>query len=194
MLNIPVVLGSVRESRRSIHPAKWMVEKLKAAGVETQLVDFKELPLPFFDSPIVPVGLKGKYPYPNVQKWSDIAVAADGFVIVTPEYNHGYPAIIKNALDWLFMEFKNKPFGFVGVSDGTFAGARSIEQLRTIIGNFSAFDIRDVIMFGKVQDIFDEQGKLLDESYNKRAQTFIKALLEVAEALKPIRPSLRNTK
>ena len=190
-LNIPVVLGSVREGRRSIHPAKWMVKKLSESGVNTQLVDFKELPLPFMDSPLVPVALKGKYPHPNVQKWSQIALAADGFVLVVPEYNHSFSAVLKNALDWLFMEFKNKAFGFVGVSDGTFAGARAIELLRPIIGNFSAFDIRDAIMFGNVQDSFDEQGKLLDESYNKRAENFIKSLTEVAEALKSIRPKLQ---
>ena len=190
MLNIPVILGSVREGRRSIHPAKWMVEKLKAAGVETRLVDFKELPLPFFDSALMPLSLKGKYPHENVQKWSSIALAADAFVLIVSENNHSYTAVLKNAIDWLYREYDKKPFGLVGVSDGTFAGARAIEHLRPVIENFGAVGIRETLMFGKVQTIFNEQGNLLDESYNKRVENFIQVLTSTAEVLKPLRPKL----
>ena len=189
-LNIPVILGSVREGRKSIHPAKWMVEKLKAAGVETQLVDFKELPLPFFDSELMPLALKGKYPHENVQKWSSIALAADAFVLIVSENNHSYTAVLKNALDWLYREYDKKVFGLVGISDGTFAGARAVEHLRPIIENFGAFAIREAVMFGKVQNIFDAEGKLLDETYNKRVENFISVLTSSAEVMKPLRPKL----
>jgi len=67
-LNIPVVLGSVREGRRSMFPARLIHERIKALGHESQIVDFKEIPLPFYDSVMLPVQMKGKYPYPNVQK------------------------------------------------------------------------------------------------------------------------------
>lgn len=187
ILNIPVVLGSVREGRRSIYPAKLLVEKLRDKGVETQLVDFKDLPLPFFDSPLVPVALKGNYPYPNVQKWSGVARVADAFVFVTPEYNHGYPAVLKNALDWLYLEFEKKPAGLVGVSDGSFAAARAIEQLRPVLENFSMFGIRETLMFGKVQETFDQQGRLLDESYLKKIESFLTSLLFAARAMKQAR-------
>ncbi len=190
MLNIPVVLGSVREGRRSLAPAELIVEKIQELGATSQLVDFKELPLPFFDSPIPPVGLKGVYPYPNVQKWSEIALSADAFVIVTPEYNHSFPAIIKNALDWLYKEFEKKPFGLVGVSDGSYGGSRAIEHLRPVIENFGAFAIRETVNFTKAPTMFNEQGNLIDEAYLKRIDNFLKSLILHAETLKPIRPKL----
>jgi len=185
--NIPVVLGSVRKGRQSIHPANFLVEAIKQAGHESQPVDFKEMPLPFFDSEKLPIELKGKYENDNVQKWSDIAKVADAFVLVTPEYNHGYSAVLKNALDWLYLEFGKKPFGLVGVSDGSFAGLRAMEQLRPIIENFGAFAIRETLNFGRVQDTFDDQGKLLDEAYNKRTQRFLDSLVFFADALKKAR-------
>jgi len=185
MYNIPVILGSVREGRRSLAPAQHIVEKIKAMGFETQLVDFKELSLPFYDAPTVPVVYYKKgYPNPNAQKWSGIARAADGFVIVTPEYNHGYPAVLKNALDWLYLEFERKPFGLVGVSDGRVAGARVIEQLRTVIENFGAMAVRETVMLGPIDQYFDLEGKLLDDSFDKRVEGMVHSLVWWLEKLK----------
>ena len=188
---IPVVLGSVREQRRSLAPAKLLVEKIKALGHESELVDFKEMPLPFYDLPTVPVGLKGIYPNENAQKWSNIAKRADAFVLVVSEYNHGYSAVLKNALDWLYMEFNRKPFGMVGVSDGKYGAMRGMEQLRQVIENFGAMAIREVVAFGPAQDAFDAEGKLTDESYLKKVDGMLKVLVEFAEALKPIRQELK---
>lgn len=184
MLNIPVILGSVREGRKSFFPAKFIVQKILDAGHASQLVDFKEMPLPFFDNALMPVQMKGKYPNENIQKWSDIAYSADAFVIVTPEYNHGYPGVLKNALDWLFLEFDHKPVGLVGVSDGLVAGARVIEQLRPIMENFTMFALRETVMFAKAQDAFDKDGKLIDESYNKKVDGLLKSLIKSAEIMK----------
>ena len=187
MLNIPVILGSVREGRLSDGPAKLIVEKIKAAGYESQLVDFKVLPLPFFDSPLVPVALKGKYPHENVQKWSQIARAADALVLIASEYNHGYTAVLKNALDWLYLEFEKKPFGLVGVSDGRMGGIRATEQLRPVIENFGAVAIRETILFSEADKILDAQCNLLDASYDGKINRFIKSLVWWAEALKKAR-------
>jgi NAD(P)H-dependent FMN reductase len=184
MLNIPVILGSVREQRKSIFPAKLMVQKIREAGHTSELVDFKEMPLPFFDSALMPVQLKGKYPYPNVQKWSEIAHKADAFVVVTPEYNHGYSGVLKNAFDWLYLEFDHKPVGLAGVSSGSIAAARAIEQLRPIMENFTMFAIRETVGFGPVSAVFDKDGKLLDETYNKKIDGMLAALVKVAEIMK----------
>ncbi len=184
MLNIPVILGSVREGGKSIFPARLMVEKITALGHTSELVDFKELPLPFFDSALLPVQLKGKYPYPNVQKWSGVAYKADAFVVIAPEYNHGYSAVLKNAFDWLYLEFDHKPVGLVGTSSGTIAGSRAIEQLRPIMENFSMFSIRETVGFGTVQNTFDDSGKLLDESYHKKIDGFLQSLIKSAEIMK----------
>ena len=188
MLNIPIILGSVREGRKSEAPAKYILEKVKAAGHESQLVDFKELPLPFYNGDTVPVVYhKNGYPDANAQKWSNVARAADAFIIVSPEYNHGYPAVLKNALDWGYLEFEKKPFGLVGVSNGTTAGARMIENLRPIIQNFNAMSIRETIMLGPVEKYFGDDGKLLDESLNKKIDGLLSSLVWWAEALKKAR-------
>lgn len=184
-MNIPVILGSVREGRKSEAPARFIVQKILDAGHQAQLVDFKEMPLPFFDNALMPVQMKGKYPTPNIQKWSEIAYNADAFVIVTPEYNHGYPAVLKNALDWLYLEFDHKPVGLVGVSNGLVAGARVIEQLRPIMENFSMFAIRETVMFANAQDVFDAQGKLIDQSYDKKVDGMMQSLIKSAEIMKP---------
>ncbi len=187
MLNIPVVLGSVRKERRSLYPAKYLENKIKALGHMSQVVDFVEMPLPFFDSPMVPVGLKGIYPYENVQKWSEIAKNADAFVLIVSEYNHGYTGVLKNALDWLYNEFTQKPFGLCGVSDGKFGGLRAMEQIRPVIENFGAVAIRETVPFGPVQNAFDETGNLTDESYEKKADGLLKNLVWWAEALSKAR-------
>jgi len=186
-LNIPVILGSVREGRNSEKPAKFLVEKIKATGHTSELVDFKELPLPFLDSKEEPSDLNKVYPYPNVQKWSAIADAADGFVIVVPEYNHAYPGVLKNALDWLYSEFDHKPVGLVGVSNGQVGGARAIEHLRPVIETFSMYAIRETVMFVRAQNVFDENGKLLDDVYNKKVDGMLKSLFWSAEAMKKAR-------
>lgn len=185
MLNIPVILGSVREGRRSEAVARYVHEKVKAAGHESVLVDFKELSLPFYNAPTVPVVyFKKGYPNENAQKWSNIARAADAFIIVTPEYNHGYPAVLKNALDWLYLEFEKKAFGLVGVSDGRVAGARVIEQLRTVIENYAAVAMRETVMVGPVEKYFDNEGKLIEPSLETRVEGLLTSLVWWAEVLK----------
>jgi NAD(P)H-dependent FMN reductase len=187
-LNIPIILGSVREGRKSEAPAKYILEKVKSAGHTTQLVDFKEMPLPFYNGLTVPVVyFKTKYPNENAERWSQIARAADAFIIVSPEYNHGYSAVLKNALDWGYLEFEKKPFGLVGVSNGTTAGARMIENLRPIIENFGTVAIRETVMIGPVEKYFDASGKLLDESLNKKIDGLLASLTWWAEALKRAR-------
>ncbi len=187
MLNIPVILGSIREGRRSFFPAKLMVEKLKAAGIDTQLVDFKELPLPILNCSKEPGEYEKIYPDPNVQKWSKIADAADAFIFIVPEYNFGYTAVLKNALDWLYPELRFKAAGLVGVSTGPTGGARAIQQFRGVLSSFNIFDIRETVQFANVQKVFDENGNLLDENYNKRIDGLIKSLAKAAEIMKKFR-------
>jgi NAD(P)H-dependent FMN reductase len=89
------------------------------------------------------------------------------------------------------MEFNRKPFGMVGVSDGKYGAMRGMEQLRQVIENFGAVAMREVVPFGPVQDAFDAEGKLVDESYLKKIDGLLKVLVEFAEALKNIRPVLK---
>jgi NAD(P)H-dependent FMN reductase len=127
---ISVIVGSTREGRFSEKPARWILQQLKRReGVEARLLDLREFPMPFFDQP-VPPAMPGRAPYENatVRKWTAAIAEADGFIFVTPEYNYGPAAVLKNALDWVYPEWNRKAAAFV--SYGGAAGARSVQQLR----------------------------------------------------------------
>lgn len=186
-LNIPVVCGSVRVKRNSLIVSRYFAKRLQDAGHNSMVVDFVELPLPFVNSDPNPSKLKKQYPDANVQKWSAIADAADAFILVAPEYNHGISAVLKNALDWLYPEFKHKPVALVGVSDGAGSGIRAVEQLRPLMANFSMYDIREGVNFASAQNVFDADSNLLDESYLKRIDGLLTSLAQVAEVMKALR-------
>ncbi len=187
LLNIPVVCGSIRPNRKSIYPAQYIHDIIAKAGHTTQLVDFTTLELPFVDTLMAPGKLKKQYPYESVQAWSAIADSADGFVFVSPEYNHSIPGVFKNALDWLSPEFTNKPVGLVGVSDGAVGGARMIEHLRAIVENFGMWGLKETVMFKKTQDVFDEQGQLLDMAYEKQVNGLLDSLYKKSKVLRALR-------
>ena len=131
-IGIKIILGSIRSNRFGQKPANWVLDELKKRDdVDVELLDLLDYPMPMFDSPTSPSMMGMKYPNPIVQKWSDKINGADAYVMVTPEYNHGYPASLKNALDWLSPEWSRKVVGFVGY--GSASGARSIEQLRQVV-------------------------------------------------------------
>ena len=130
MTVISVIVGSIRQARFSEKPAQWVLQHLKdRTGVDTRLLDLRDFPMPFFDQP-VPPAMPGRAPYENevVKRWTAEIARSDGFVFVTPEYNYGPPAVLKNALDWVYPEWNRKAAAFV--SYGSVAGARSVQQLR----------------------------------------------------------------
>ena len=130
MTIISVIVGSTRQGRFSEKPAQWIFEHLgKRKEIETRLLDLRDFPMPFFDQ-AVPPSMPGRPPYPNevVQKWTAQIGASDGFVFVTPEYNYGTSAVLKNAIDWVYPEWNRKAAAFV--SYGSVMGARAVQQLR----------------------------------------------------------------
>jgi NAD(P)H-dependent FMN reductase len=130
MTVISVIVGSTREGRFSEKPAHWILQHLKKrAGVEARLLDLRDFPMPFFDQ-AVPPAMPGRAPYENnvVKKWTAAIAQSDGFVFVTPEYNYGPPAVLKNAIDWVYQEWNRKAAAFV--SYGSASGVRSVQQLR----------------------------------------------------------------
>jgi len=130
MTVISVIVGSTREGRFSEKPAKWIWGHLKRRdGVDARLLDLRDFPMPFFDQPVSPA-TPGRPPYDNVvvKKWTAAIALSDGFIFVTPEYNYGPPAVLKNAIDWVYPEWNRKAAGFV--SYGSAVGARGVQQLR----------------------------------------------------------------
>ncbi len=130
MTVISVIVGSTRENRFSEKPAKWILQHLKKRdGVDARLLDLRDFPMPFFDQPATPA-TPGRAPYKNdvVQTWTAAIAQSDAFVFVTPEYNYGTSAVLKNAIDWVYPEWNRKAAAFV--SYGSALGARSVQQLR----------------------------------------------------------------
>ena len=114
MTKISVIVGSTRQGRFSEKPAQWILQHLRNRdGVEVQLLDLRDFPMPFFDQPLTPA-LPGRTPYENevVKRWT-VQIASDGFVFVTPEYNYGTSAVLKNAIDWVYPEWNRKAAAFV---------------------------------------------------------------------------------
>ncbi len=130
-MKIQVIIGSTRQNRISDKPAQWIYEYTRTRPeLEAELLDLRDYPLPLFDEPTAPLHLQGKYSDERVQMWSKKIAEADGYIVVSPEYNHGYPAVLKNAIDVIYPEWNNKPIGFM--SYGTLGGGRVVEQLRLV--------------------------------------------------------------
>lgn len=130
-LKIKVIVGSTRANRFSEKPAQWIFDLAKQrADLDVELLDLRDYPLPFFEEALPPGLAKDNYTDPRVVKWRDKVKDADGFIICTPEYNHGYPAVLKNALDYTYFAWARKAVAFVAW--GGVGGARVVEQLRLV--------------------------------------------------------------
>jgi NAD(P)H-dependent FMN reductase len=141
-LKILVILGSTREGRFGDKPAQWIRDFLSRDDrLQVELVDLRDWPLPMFDQPKSPTRVTdGDYGHPVASRWAAKVGEADGFVIVAAEYNHGYTAVLKNALDWIYAEWRRKPVTFVGY--GNAGGARAVEQLRQVAVEFQMAPIK----------------------------------------------------
>ncbi len=174
-LFLPVILGTPRQGRESEHAARLVYEQTKKrAGVETELIDVRTLPMKLDDA-----GEQMKDP-----KFSATIDRCDGFIIVTPEYNHGYPGLLKHALDMNLKEYIHKAVGICGVSAGAFGGARVIENLLPVIRELGAVAIFEDVNFGKVGSLFDERGELLDQNFIRRIDKFLNELIWMAKVLR----------
>ncbi len=185
MVKVQIILGSTRENRAGWRIANWVYEQAKLRkDMEAELVDLKAWPLPFYDEAAPVPMLKGKYKEPLAKKWSEKISGADGYIIVTPEYNHGYPAVLKNALDYLYFEWSKKPVSFVSYG-GFVGGSRAVEQLRQVVIELQMAPMRQAVHFIHVYKMTDEE--LQHEDNNKQAQGMFDQLVWWAEALKAAR-------
>ncbi len=174
-LFIPVILGTARMGRMSLHAARLVTGELgKCAGIETDLIDIAKLPLPTNDAG-------------EAIKHADFSAKmskADALVVVSPEYNHGYSGLLKHVLDSCLKEYIHKAVGIVGVSAGPFGGARVIENLLPVMRELGLVTIFWDVNFSSVQKVFAEDGRLLDDSYIRRTDKFLRELIWMAKALR----------
>ena len=174
-LFVPVILGTPRQGRLSEHAAELMRARIAARlEVETELIDIAKLSIPVTDAG---------------EAVKDAAFAetmnrADALVIVAPEYNHGYPGLLKHVLDTNLKEYVHKAAGIVGVSAGVFGGARVIQNLIPVLRELGLVTIFWDVNFTSVGSRFDEDGNLLDESFLPRIDKFLDELLWMAETLR----------
>jgi NAD(P)H-dependent FMN reductase len=176
-LFLPVLLGTTRNGRQSEQVAHWLVEAVgKRSEIETALFDVRDFDLPQDD---YGTELKDRYPH-----WRDAVVRADGLIIVTPEYNHGYPGPLKSVLDLLLPEYIHKAVALVGVSAGPWGGTRVIEALVTMVRELGLSVTFTDLNFPSVQDKFDANGKLVDSNYEKRVTGFLDELVWMSRTLR----------
>lgn len=186
MLKIKVILGSIREGRFGEKPAKWIFEKAKAKGLDVELLDLKDYPLPVFAEGQLPAMVSGNYPNEVAKTWAAKIGEADGFIFVTPEYNHGYPSSLKNALDFIYGEWINKPAAFVGY--GANGGVRSVEQLKQVVNsNLRMHPVPMGVTMAQPWTLVNEQGMFDTSSFEKAGDTMIDELIWLGEALKEAR-------
>jgi len=184
-LDIKVIVGSTRAARFSEKPAQWIYDMAKARGdLAVELVDLRDHPLPFFAEAAPPGLAKDKYDDPVVARWRDKVRAADGYVICTPEYNHGYPAVLKNALDYTYFSWSRKPVAFV--SWGNAGGARGVEQLRAVAIELDMAPIRHAVHIQDPWFIQDMTG-IDTEGHRRAGAAMLDNLAWWARALKTAR-------
>ena len=174
-LFLPVILGTTRQGRKSEYAAKLILEQTKKrADVETELIDIRQLPLRLDDA-----GEQIKIP-----KFSEAIRRCDGLILVVPEYNHGYPGMLKHALDTNLEEYIHKAVALCGVSAGPFGGARVIEQLVQVVRELGLVVTFNDVNFFRVGSVFDDTGKLLDEKYLPRIDRMLNELIWMAKTLR----------
>ena len=180
-LFIPLILGTARQGRESEHAARFVFEQTKRrAGVETAFVDVRTLPMKLDDA-----GEQMKDP-----RFAATIERCDGLIIVTPEYNHSFPGLLKHALDMCLKEYIHKAVGICGVSAGVIGGARVIESLLPVMRELGLVTIFEDVTFGKIGSLFDEHGSLMDENFVRRVDTFLNELIWMSRVLRHGRESI----
>jgi len=172
---MPVILGTPRQGRFSEHVARFVLREVsRRDGVETELIDIREIHLPANDAG---EAIKDA-------RFSATVDRADALIIVAPEYNHGYPGLLKHVLDSNLKEYIHKAVGICGVSAGPFGGARVIENMLPVMRELGLVTIFWDGNFSSVQTVFDDRGTLLDEAYIRRIDKFLKELIWMAKVLR----------
>ena len=177
-LFIPVILGTGRRGRRSEPVANFVFAELeKREGIETELIDVRAIAFQ----------IEGPTDDLKDAAFAAKMARADALVLVVPEYNHGYPGLLKHVLDMNLKEYIHKAVGICGVSAGPFGGTRMIANLLPVLRELGLTTIFEDVHFGNAGRLFDETGQLLEEAYVRRVGKFFDELIWMAEALRAAR-------
>jgi NAD(P)H-dependent FMN reductase len=186
MPRLNIIVASTRPQRVGASVGRWFTQIAREhAGFDVHVVDLADLALPLLDEPSPAVGAE-PYQHEHTRRWSEITAAADAYVIVTPEYNQGYPASLKNALDFLYYEWNDKPVAFVsyGMTSG---GMRAVHQLKPVVSALKMVPVADSVTI-HLRQALDSEGQLtLSESAYTAAKTTLDELLRLTAALATLR-------
>ncbi|HET9722132.1 MAG TPA: NADPH-dependent FMN reductase [Candidatus Saccharimonadales bacterium] len=183
-MKLMILWGSSRQARQGGVVADWVKRHAEHdSRFEIDFVDLQELDLPFFDEPLSPFAMKreGKdYTNPNGKAWAERVGRCEGLLIVTPEYNHSYSAVLKNALDWVGPEWVDKPVAFVSYG-GISGGARVVEQLRTVTIELGLIQVANPIHFVFFRNSFNQQGEPEHAGTNDQLKSMFDELIRLYE-------------
>src|SRR3954447_15758406 len=184
MTKIGIILGSTRPNRNGEQVAKWVLDiAQRRDDAEFELVDLRDYPLPHLDEPM-PASF-GQYQGKHTKDWASKIGSFDGFVIVTPEYNHGTSGVLKNAIDYLYAEWNNKAVGFV--SYGGVGGARAAEHLRLVTGELQMADVRQQVALSLITE-FENFSVFKPGAYNLESlSVLLDQVIAWSAALAPLR-------
>jgi NAD(P)H-dependent FMN reductase len=184
MTRIGIILGSTRPNRNGEQVAKWVYETASLrSDAEFELVDLRDYPLPHLDEPLPPS--MGQYQNEHTQQWAEKIASFDGFVFVTPEYNHSTSGVLKNAIDYLYAEWNNKAAGFV--SYGAVGGARAAEHLRLVAAELQMADVRQPVALSLLTE-FENFSVFKPGDYNRAAlDTLLDQVISWSDALASLR-------
>jgi NAD(P)H-dependent FMN reductase len=190
MSRIGIILGSTRPNRNGEQVAQWVYEiASRRSDAEFELVDLRDYPLPHLDEPLPPS--MGQYQNEHTRQWADKIASFDGFIFVTPEYNHSTSGVLKNAIDYLFAEWNNKAVGFV--SYGGVGGARAAEHLRLVAGELQMADVRQQVALSLLTE-FENFSVFKPGEYNRAAlDTMLDQVIAWSTALAPLRQPVPAT-
>jgi NAD(P)H-dependent FMN reductase len=184
MIRIAIIIGSTRPGRKAEAVAKWAYEAArKRSDAEFELVDIQDFNLPLLDEPVPPS--RGQYSKPHTKAWAAKIDTFDAFVFVTPEYNHGIPGALKNAIDFLFKEWNNKAAGFV--SYGGASGARAVESLRLVMGELMVADVRAQLLLSLFTDFENFTTFKPTPQHEQSLSMMLDQVVAWGSALKPLR-------
>jgi NAD(P)H-dependent FMN reductase len=185
-MRVAIIIGSTRPNRKSAKVGLWVFEHARERDdLEAELVDLADQGLPIFDEGTPPGA--GKYEHEHTKGWAALIDSFDGYVFVTPEYNHGVPGVLKNALDFIYAEWNNKAAGFVAY--GNTGGARSVEQLRLVMAELSVASVRSAVALSIFTDFDKENNFTPDERHLKKLEAMFDELVSWGGALKGVRES-----
>jgi NAD(P)H-dependent FMN reductase len=185
-VKLMVLIASTRPGRVGLPIGRWFDARARDhGGFDVELVDLAELDLPFMDEPNHP--RFHSYTHQHTKDWGAQVADADAFVFVTPEYNYGYPAALKNAIDYLHVEWQYKPVGFVSYG-GIAAGTRAVQQLKQVVTTLKMTPLFEAVSIPFVAQFIDDEGGVqANEVMEQAADAMLDELARVAAALAPLR-------